>query len=285
MRKEYKEMILTDDLALARKEKAAGNYVVLCYPLMPQVSGQTGGQVSGQTGGQEVRTQGCALCEPGTAAPQAEISQILPSPGEFPYAIEDVWELDGLEEGKCAYLDRILCRMKGLPCHILDTPHFRVREIKTDDLDALYEIYAQPGITDYIEDLFENKEDEIAYTQQYIRYQYGFYDFGMWIVEDARTGEIVGRAGFDMREGFEIPELGYMLRTEYQHQGYAYEICNHLISYGREELAFEAVGALTDAGNTASVRLLERLGFVFDRKVKQEKDGFAARMLDYYVAV
>jgi RimJ/RimL family protein N-acetyltransferase len=234
MRKIYKELLLTDELTYARAEKDKGRMVVICYPLLLEDK----------------------------EGKKTEVSESMPSPGEFPYAVENVDELAP------SYLERILNRLKGLPCAITDTQHFHIREITVEDVESLYEIYAQPEVAKYIEPLYENKEDEIAYTRDYIRYQYRFYDFGMWIVEDKENGQIVGRAGFDMREGFENPELGYVIRKEYQHKGYAYEICTSLLDYGRNELFFTQVGAFTDKRNKASVRLLKKLGFRFARTVQ-----------------
>lgn len=224
MVKQYKELLITNELHIARKAKAAGRFVILSYPL--------------------VNSQGNTYTD--------ELSF-----HDFPYALECAEELDE------AYLDKIICRMKGIPCHIVDTVRCRIREITEQDVDELYQIYSEPGITDYMEDLYEKKEDEIAYTRDYIRYQYGFYGFGMWIVEEKETGRIIGRAGFDMRQGYEEPEIGYLVRKDYQNKGYGTEVCKSLLSYGKEELGFAAVRAFTSPENKASVRLLEKLGFEF----------------------
>nr|MBQ8253603.1 GNAT family N-acetyltransferase [Lachnospiraceae bacterium] len=239
MQKEYKELLITDEINIAKSAKAAGRYVVLCYPLKGD--------------------------------------DVLPDLSDFPYAVENAEELDE------NYLNHVLCRLKGIPCHILDTDRCRVREITPEDVDELYEIYAQPGITDYMEDLYENREDEIAYTLDYIRYHYGFYDFGMWIVEDKQSGTIIGRAGFDMRPESEIPELGFLVRTEYQKQGYATEVCDALLSYGKEYLGFDEVVSYADAENAPSVGLLKKLGFVFREAEIVQSTKTDGRKLDGYL--
>ena len=43
-----------------------------------------------------------------------------------------------------------------------------VREIRLSDLPSLYAIYEEPGITDYLEPLYDWKE-EVDYTKTYIR--------------------------------------------------------------------------------------------------------------------
>lgn len=246
MQREYKELLITDEINTAKTARAKGRFVVLCYPLKGEVL-------------------------PGSG------EAIALNFDDFPYAIENAEQLDE------NYLEHVLCRFKGIPCHILDTERCRVREITPEDVDALYEIYAGPGITDYMEGLYEKREDEVAYTQDYIRCHYGFYDFGMWIVEDKQNAAVIGRAGFDMRDESGIPELGFVIRTEYQNKGYATEICNALLAYGKEQLGFDRVGAHVERENVVSVRLLTGLGFVFDRENIVQSVKTAGRELDFYL--
>ena len=113
----------------------------------------------------------------------------------------------------------------------------------------------------------QEKESEIAYMKSYIEQIYGFYGFGLWTVILKESGEIIGRAGLSVREGYEIPELGFVIGVPFQKKGYAYEVCEAILRYAREELAFEAVQALVDEKNESSLRLLKKLGFLFDRDV------------------
>ena len=66
-------------------------------------------------------------------------------------------------------------------------------------LDALFELYAGKGMTDYMEPLYPY-EEEREYQQAYIEQMYRFYGYGMWIVCDRNTGELIGRAGVEHRE-------------------------------------------------------------------------------------
>lgn len=243
MQKQYKELLITDEMNIARRARAEGRYVVLSYP------------VQGMT--------------------QAD------NLADYPYAIETTGE-EPEESVYAAYLEHVLCRFRGEPCHILDTERCRVREIVPQDVDRLYEIYSNPIITEYMENLYENKEEELAYTQEYIRCHYGFYDFGMWIVEEKKSGLIIGRAGFDMRQGYDIPELGFMVCADLQRQGYAEEVCRELLVYGKEQLGFEAVGARTDPANISSVCLLKKLGFLYQQDESVDSVKGNKETLAYY---
>lgn len=169
------------------------------------------------------------------------------------YLIEDI---SGLDADFCEMVYR---RSHGLPCTILETERCIVREIETGDVDRLYEIYAEPSITAYIESLYADRQEEISYTKDYIANVYGFYGYGMWIVEDRASGNVIGRAGIEPKE--DCAELGYVIAKEYQSQGYATEVCRAILAYARDKLGLTEVCARVRKDNAASVRICEKLGF------------------------
>ena len=143
-----------------------------------------------------------------------------------------------------------------------------VREIRLSDLPSLYAIYEEPGITDYLEPLYDWKE-EVDYTKTYIRMIYGFYGYGMWVVCDKETGELIGRVGFDDREipdgngGMKrILEFGYLIASGRQRQGYAAEVCLAALRYMEKEFGEDTFTSLIEPGNEVSFHFAEKLGFM-----------------------
>ena len=65
----------------------------------------------------------------------------------------------------------------------------RIREITVKDVPQLYELYRDASITAFMEPLFADPEQEIAYTKDYIENVYGFYGYGMWVLEEKRSGQ------------------------------------------------------------------------------------------------
>lgn len=167
-----------------------------------------------------------------------------------------------------AQIERMLLRFLKLPWQIAKTTRCLIREITVDDVDALYGIYNESAEAfQYTEGLFEDPDREKAYTRDYIGQQYRFYEYGIWIVTDRETGKIIGRAGIDNRQGYEDPELGYVFALSYRHKGYAFEVCSAILTYAANILQLERLNAFTIRENTDSVKLLERLGFVFAEEV------------------
>ena len=171
------------------------------------------------------------------------------------YFVEDLPEV-GAE-----YLDRIYRRHAGIPWDILETERCFLRETTVEDVDAFYDIYAEPSITEYMEDLFPDRDAERAYTQEYIEKIYKLYEYGVWTVCLKETGEVIGRAGLSHREGYEPPELGFVIGVPWQRQGIAKEVCKGILEYGERELDFREVIAFVEPENRVSGLLLEKLGF------------------------
>lgn len=181
--------------------------------------------------------------------------------GGFPYAVEAPEELEA------EYAERIYRRLKGLPWKILETDRCVIRETTTEDVDSFYRIYSHPEITKYMESLYPEVEQEKQYVREYIEKVYGFYEFGVWTVLEKKSGDVIGRAGFSYRQGYEIPEIGYIIGVPWQRHGYAEEVCRAILRYGRQELGFEKVQALVETENEPSLILCDKLGFTAEEEL------------------
>jgi len=185
--------------------------------------------------------------------------------------------VESLEEIDYYFLERVYQRKHGLPWRVIETSRCYLREMTLLDLPDLYELYGQEGMTDYMEPLYD-KEEEYAYAKAYIQNMYRYYGYGMWLVKDRNTDKLIGRAGFDHfeSEGAYLLEMGYAISVFRQRQGYGFEVCQAMLAYAKEaELGFEQIHCFVQKENTASLALLEKLGFRFaGSKIRNEKKLF-----------
>ena len=70
-------------------------------------------------------------------------------------------------------------------------------------------------------------------------------------------GGVIGKAGC-----WRLPEIGYILHPQYWGQGIAGEACRGVIAHIFAAYDIPAITADVDPRNEASLRLLDRLGFV-----------------------
>lgn len=93
-----------------------------------------------------------------------------------------------------------------------------------------------------------------------------------WVIEAADpaidpTGDFVGAIGVFPAEnewGPE-PEVGYMLASRHHGRGLATEALCALVADATERLRIPVLVAIVDEPNVASIRVLEKCGFAFDR--------------------
>ena len=173
--------------------------------------------------------------------------------------------MESLVELDIEYLDRVRRRYNHIPWDIGETDRCRIRELSLSDLPALYELYDKPGMTDFVEPLYDY-ETELEYQKAYIENMYGFYEYGMWLVFSKETGKLIGRAGLEHNE------MGYMIAPEFQNLGYATEVCRFIVEYARKNTDFEELYCRIDEKNVASVRLAKRLGFVRNGQIGNERN-------------
>lgn len=169
-------------------------------------------------------------------------------------------------------LERIYRRCMDIPWDIAETRRTLIREFAIADLDDLFALYAKPKMTEYMEPLF-SYEKEKEYEVNYIQYIYKLYDFGMWLIYDKITGELIGRAGIEVRETCQDAgqaELGFCIASDRWGQGLAYEVCSEIVGLAKHEYGLNSLIARCDPDNVASRGLLEKLGFTL---LYMQEDG------------
>lgn len=182
--------------------------------------------------------------------------------------------VEGMKDVEWEYLYKVYQRFAGEPWEITETPRCTLREMCEADVDGLYELYSSPNVTRYTEGLFPEKEQERQYIKDYIENVYKYYGFGTWLIHRKEDGNLIGRAGFSYRPGYEEAELGFVVGEPFWRQGYAYEVCSHLMILAAQVYEFEQVQALVKKENTASIRLLEKLGFYYVEEVSLEGESY-----------
>jgi RimJ/RimL family protein N-acetyltransferase len=85
----------------------------------------------------------------------------------------------------------------------------------------------------------------------------------LWLVVRNEAGERVGMCGLVDREGLDHHDIGYAYLARYSGRGYATEAARVVLAHAREVLGHETIVAITAPDNTASQRVLEKIGLRF----------------------
>ena len=172
--------------------------------------------------------------------------------------------VEGFEEVDADFLEKVYQRYHHIPWTILETDRCVVKELCLDDLDGLFELYADEGMDEFTEGLYPYEEEK-TYQEAYINNMYRFFGYGMWLVFLKDTGELIGRAGLEHREiyGETELELGYLIGKKYQGRGYATEVCEAILAYAKENTDFLHINCVVQKGNEASIHMAQKLGFEY----------------------
>jgi len=95
------------------------------------------------------------------------------------------------------------------------------------------------------------------------------YGFGLWLLRDRATGELVGRGGLqytDALGGFAV-EAAWAIVPERWGQGLATELAQASVRVGFDSLRLNEIIAITLPDNAASRRVMEKAGFAYDREI------------------
>ncbi|MDQ2747547.1 MAG: GNAT family N-acetyltransferase [Acidobacteriota bacterium] len=151
---------------------------------------------------------------------------------------------------------------------ILETERLILREVEAGDGEFMLDLLNQPS---FIENIGDRNVRSVAAVREYIESRfvesYRINGFGMWAVEFKETGAVLGICGFVKRDTLPDTDIGFAFLPQFEGRGFASEAAVGVMKYGAETLKFERVLAITSPGNDRSGRLLEKLGFKYERLI------------------
>ena len=149
---------------------------------------------------------------------------------------------------------------------ILETERLVLREVDEGDDAFMLDLLNQPSFLKYIGDRGVRDLDQSReFIESRYRASYREHGFGLYVVERKDDRTPLGICGFVRRNTLPYPDLGIAFLPQFERKGYAFESAAAIMDYGREELGFKRILAITSLDNESSIRLLGKLGFKFER--------------------
>jgi [ribosomal protein S5]-alanine N-acetyltransferase len=96
------------------------------------------------------------------------------------------------------------------------------------------------------------------------------HGFGLWLLRDRVSGEMVGRGGLQYTDvdGASETEVAWAIVPERWGQGLATELAHACVKVAFGALELDGLVAMTMPDNLASRRVMEKAAFVFDREIE-----------------
>src|SRR5580658_994878 len=143
----------------------------------------------------------------------------------------------------------------------LRTARLTLRPYVADDLDALYDIQSRPEVTRYLLYDVRDRDQVRGILEQRIQADGPERDAVDLAVVLPDTGALIGDVVLFLRsKEHRQGEIGYLFHPDYGGRGYATEAASMLLRLGFEDYGLHRIIGRIDARNTASARVLERLG-------------------------
>lgn len=162
---------------------------------------------------------------------------------------------------------------------VLETERLILRRITVEDGEFILELLNDPSWLRFIGDKgVRTLDDARAYISESLLTMYERLGFGLYLAELRGGGVPVGICGLIKRDSLEDVDVGFAFLPRFRGEGYAYESASAVMEYGKRAFGFERLVAITSPDNHASARLLEKLGFHFERMAKLSGDGDVVKL-------
>ncbi|WP_395802553.1 GNAT family N-acetyltransferase [Daejeonella sp.] len=163
--------------------------------------------------------------------------------------------------------------------YILETERLALRELNENDASFILELLNTDGWLKYIGDRNVKSEDQASdYLMNGPIKSYKDNGYGLYLVELKSEKIPIGMCGIIKRDNLELPDIGYAFLPMYYGLGYAFEAAKQTLNYAEFNLNLNKILAITNPDNFSSIKLLEKLGFAFQKFIKAPHDGAELRL-------
>lgn len=155
----------------------------------------------------------------------------------------------------------------------VETERLVLRQLTGEDAAFILQLVNDPSWLRYIGDRgIRTLEAARDYIRNGPMASHAKNGFGLDLLVRKTDRMPVGICGLLKRDTLADVDIGFALLPQFGGQGYAREAAAAVLRQGREVLGWKRIVAITDPSNTASIRLLEKLGFKFERLIRLAPD-------------
>ncbi len=148
-----------------------------------------------------------------------------------------------------------------------DTKRLHAERLQQDHFEFIHKMNRDERIMAHLggprshKQTSEYMEQNLAHWEQ--------YGYGIWILRQRVTGIFTGRGGLrnTVLAGKDEVEVAYGLLPEFWNMGLATEFVEAVVRIGFSEMRLSSLACITRQSNTASLRVLEKTDFLFERNI------------------
>ncbi len=167
-----------------------------------------------------------------------------------------------------------------IPFPTLTTDRLQLRELNINDAPAIFFLRSNAEILKYLDRHPEKSIEETKAFIQKVEENKNNAEGILWAITLKENDAVIGTICYwRLEKQHYRAEIGYLLHPSYQGKGIMDEALKAVLQYGFDVMNLHSVEANVNPLNEASIRLLEKNGFVKEAHFK-ENYFFDGRFLD-----
>jgi RimJ/RimL family protein N-acetyltransferase len=160
----------------------------------------------------------------------------------------------------------------------VETARLYLRTFRPDDLDDLAALLADPDVMRYVGPGQPITREESGRALESIIRHWEKHGFGRWAAIDKETKRMIGYGG--LRSLMGTPEVVYHFARAFWGRGLATELAKASLRFGFEEHDFDRIVAIAKPLNTASIRVMEKVGMHY----QMQTNYYGIEVVQYQIA-
>ncbi|MFD2936894.1 GNAT family N-acetyltransferase [Spirosoma flavum] len=157
---------------------------------------------------------------------------------------------------------------------MLETDRLLIDELSVGDAGFILDLLNTPSWLEFIGDRgVKTLSDARQYILDGPLRSYEQLGFGSYLVKLKSSGVSIGLCGLLKRDTLDDIDIGFAFLPDYIGKGYGYESATAVMTYARDVLGATRIVGITSPTNQNSIRLLEKLGLRFEKKIILRTDG------------
>lgn len=151
----------------------------------------------------------------------------------------------------------------------LETERLELSRLTLDDAQLMLTVWNDPAFIRHVGDrgIRTVKAARDALRAGALKL-YAEHGYGPYRISRKADGVSVGICGLFRRDGLPDTDIGFSTLPQYCGEGFGYEAACAVIEHARVDALLPRLTALVSPHNTASVRLIEKLGLIFEKMVR-----------------
>ncbi len=167
---------------------------------------------------------------------------------------------------------------------IKETDNLLIRKFNTKDAKLLYENHTEEAFMKWFPEQVFGNFKEAKETIDYFNECYNNFELPLVFgIELKENGVLIGDTGINEVEGCKNEiEIGYSISCKFSNNGFASEALEAMTKFAFDRLEIQKLFGRVKKGNSASVRVLEKCNYLYDRiDLNAEDDPYGDGMVVY----